>query len=337
MKILKKNWLFSSESHRMNIIFCHVSQPKGRYSVTQSILEPEVNEADPTVLPQSPFTEMMRGPVQNRKIKWSVFLFIGGAHVASLAAFFTFSWQALLLCLALHWITGGIGITLGFHRLLTHRSFKVWKPLEYLLAIIGSLACQSGPIAWVAAHRLHHAKSDQDGDPHSPLNGFFWAHMGWCLHDDKVLDHFKEYSRLVPDMARDPIHVFLDRVHILWTVLLAAGLYAWGGWPFVVWGIFVRLVLVYHCTWFVNSAAHVWGYRTYKISDRSTNLWWVALLTYGEGWHNNHHAFQYSARHGLKFWEIDTTYWMILILKGLGLANAVKIPSKELLARASSR
>ncbi|HTL46913.1 MAG TPA: fatty acid desaturase [Verrucomicrobiae bacterium] len=258
--------------------------------------------------------------------------FIIGVHIGALAAFFTpFRWDAVLLCVVLHWVTGGLGITLTYHRLLTHRSFEVPKPLEYVLSAIASLACQGGPVSWVAAHRLHHTRSDMEGDPHSPLQGFFWAHMGWCMNKSKDIDNFALYSKHAPDLAKDKGLVFLDRIHILWTFLLAAGLYAWGGWPYVIWGVFVRLVLVYHSTWLVNSAAHVWGYKTYDSKDDSRNLWWVALITYGEGWHNNHHAFQHSARHGLKWWEFDSTYLAIQILEKLGLAKAIKLPSQDLL------
>jgi len=266
-----------------------------------------------------------------KKIMWPAFVFIIGAHLIALAGFFTFSWKALALCIALHWVTGGLGITLGFHRLLTHRSFQTPKWVEYLLSIIGSLACQGGPLAWVATHRLHHAKSDKPGDPHTPLDGIFWSHMGWCLYENKDLDSLEDYNRFAPDLAKDPVHVFLNNYFMIWTVLLAAGLYAWGGAPFVIWGVFIRLVLVYHVTWFVNSATHLWGYRTYKTGDDSTNLWWVALLSFGEGWHNNHHAFQTSARHGLKWWELDTTYMMIQFLKFCGLAKDIKLPTARML------
>lgn len=266
-------------------------------------------------------------------MNWAPAVFIIGVHIAALAAFFTFSWKALVLCLVLHWVTGGVGITLTYHRLLTHRSFTVPKPLEYLLTFIACLACQGGPISWVGGHRLHHARSDQEGDPHSPLNGFFWSHMGWCLTRNDINTDFDTYSKYAPDLVKDKYMLFMDRNHMLPTALLALLLYAWGGWSFVVWGIFVRLVLVYHSTWLVNSAAHVWGYQTYDSRDDSRNLWWVALLSYGEGWHNNHHAFQHSARHGLKWWEIDPTYAMIRTLRLLGLAADIKLPSEDLLSK----
>ncbi len=272
-------------------------------------------------------------PIRDKKIHWTPLIFIGGAHLLAIVALFNFTWKALFVCVVLHWITGGLGITLGYHRLLTHRSFRAPKAVEYFLTIVAMLACQGGPISWVTAHRLHHAKSDQEEDPHSPLKGFFWAHMGWCIVMNRRIDELEERARLAPDLYNDPAHQFLEKTHILWTILLGAALYALGGWPFVLWGIFMRLVLVYHSTWFVNSAAHKWGYRTYMAGDQSTNLWWVALLTYGEGWHNNHHAFQYSARHGLKWWEFDSTYLTIQCLKFFGLATAIKIPSKELLSR----
>ena len=288
----------------------------------QLILKPGVTEEElPVVAPN----ETKLG------LHWPAFSFIIGCHILALAGFFTFSWSALAVCLFLHWFTGGVGITLGYHRLLTHRSFQAPKIVEYVLAIIASLACQGGPIAWVSVHRIHHAKSDKPGDPHSPKDGFFWAHMGWCIHKSKLIDDYKEYSKFSPDLAQDPVHRFLNSYFMLWTVLLAIGLYVWGGWSFVVWGIFVRTVLVYHTTWLVNSATHVWGYRTYQTPEGSTNLWWVALLSFGEGWHNNHHAFQTSARHGLQWWELDTTYLMIKLLEKLGLAKDIKIPSPYLL------
>lgn len=290
----------------------------------------DIAKAESAAIKTSIKPELLAKPGTN-KIEWPAFLFITFVHVVALGfAYQTFSWPALAVCVVLHFITGGMGITLGYHRLLTHRSFKTSKWMEYFLSICATLACQSGPVKWVTAHRIHHAYSDKEGDPHSPLKSFFWSHMGWCLMQNNYIDDLEVQNRISPDLAKDKVMQFLDKTHILWTIALAAGLYAWGGWSFVVWGIFVRLVLVYHCTWLVNSAAHVWGYRTYKSNDQSTNLWWVALVTYGEGWHNNHHAFQYSARHGLRWWEFDTTYMMIKVMEKFGLASAVKVPHPRL-------
>ncbi|MDP3919298.1 MAG: fatty acid desaturase [Candidatus Omnitrophota bacterium] len=273
---------------------------------------------------------------KSAKPHWVPLCFIAAIHILAIGAIFNFTWSALFLCVALHWVTGGLGITLCYHRLLTHRSFQASKFVEYILTFFATLACQGGPISWVAAHRLHHANSDEELDPHSPVHGFFWAHMGWCMSRNKTIDDYNEYKQYAPDLAKDPVHRFLNSYHMLSTLLLAIALYAWGGLPFLTWGIFARTVFVYHSTWFVNSAAHVWGYQTFKTGERSKNLWWVALMTYGEGWHNNHHAFQTSARHGLKWWEIDTTYWMIKVLEFFRLAKAVKVPTERAIANTYS-
>jgi stearoyl-CoA desaturase (delta-9 desaturase) len=233
-----------------------------------------------------------------------------------------FSWSAVALMLFLHWVTGCLGVTLGFHRLVAHRSFQVPKWLEYFLVFCGSLSCQSGPIEWIGLHRHHHAFSDQDPDHHDSNKGFWWSHMGWMMYDVPAKSEIPRFTR---DISNDPVYCFLEDTFLGIQVALAIILYLIGGWPFVVWGIFVRMVSLYHCTWFVNSATHKFGYRTYESGDNSTNCWWVALLTYGEGWHNNHHAFQYSARHGLRWWEIDTTWILIWTLQKFGLATKVKI------------
>lgn len=253
-------------------------------------------------------------------------------HVGALAGFFTFSWPALGVCLFLWWVTGGLGICLGYHRYFTHRSYTVPKWVEYLLAIFGCLAGEAGPINWVAAHRYHHTYSDQEPDPHSPLKyanpikGFIWAHVGWLFAREKNLAKFDAYKRYAPDMAQDKFLVFLDRNHMIPVVFLAAALYFLGGWPYIVWGMFVRSVFVYHSTWLVNSASHIWGYQSFQTADQSKNNWWVALLSFGEGWHNNHHAFQRSARHGMKWWEIDLTYFTIRLMRLLGLASQIHLP-----------
>jgi len=266
-------------------------------------------------------------------IAWPPLLWIGALHVLALLAFVPgyFTWSALAVCLALHWLTGGVGITLTYHRLLTHRSFATRpKWLEYVLTIIGCCASEGGPIGWVADHRRHHKYSDQEDDVHSPNRGFGWAHMFWWMTPDISSIHTPEYlERWAPDLNRDPVHRFLERWHFVFVLLSFAGLYALGGMPWLVWGGFLRSVLVLHTTWLVNSATHVWGYRSHETRDDSTNLWWVALLTYGEGWHNNHHAFQTSARHGLRWWELDMTYLAIRTLSFIGITYDLKLPKTE--------
>lgn len=261
------------------------------------------------------------------RLIWPTIIFMVVIHVGALFAFLpsNFSWSAVGVALLLHWVTGGLGITLGWHRLVTHRSFQTPKWLEYLLVFCGSLSCQGGPIEWVGLHRHHHIHSDQDLDHHNSMQGFWWSHMGWMLHEVPAKEETARYTK---DIADDPVYQFLEKNFLPLQIAFAVVLYLIGGWSFVVWGTFVRLVLVYHCTWFVNSATHKFGYRTFESDDRSTNCWWVALLTYGEGWHNNHHAFQHSARHGLQWWEIDMTWMTIWVLQALGLARKVKLVEK---------
>ncbi|MBD2744266.1 acyl-CoA desaturase [Coleofasciculus sp. FACHB-1120] len=255
---------------------------------------------------------------------WVIIIYMAGLHIAALFALLpsNFSWAAVGVAVFFHWVTGGLGITLGFHRLVTHRSFQTPKWLEYFFVLCGTLSCQGGPINWIGIHRLHHLHSDENLDPHDSNKGFWWSHMGWMLYKNPA---DTDIPRVTKDISGDPVYQFLQNYFIPIQVVLGLILYALGGWPFVVWGIFARVVAVFHCTWFVNSATHKFGYRTYDSEDRSTNCWWVALLTYGEGWHNNHHAFQYSARHGLKWWEIDLTWMTIHFLQTLGLASKVKL------------
>lgn len=263
-------------------------------------------------------------------LNWAFILFIAFVHIGAAFALLpsNFSWSAVGLALLLHWITGGLGITLGFHRLVTHRSFQTPKWLEYFFVFCGTLACQGGVLDWVGLHRLHHLYSDQQPDPHDSNQGFWWSHMGWMLFHPPIQS---EVPRYIKDIGDDPVYQFFDKYFIPLQFALGLLLYFIGGWSFVVWGIFVRLVLVWHCTWFVNSASHIFGYSTYESNDNSKNCWWVALVTYGEGWHNNHHAFQYSARHGLQWWEIDMTWMTIQLLQTLGLATKVKLVAKETL------
>lgn len=261
-------------------------------------------------------------------LDWPTVLWIGALHVGALSALYFFTWKAVVLAFVMAWITGGLGICLGYHRCLTHGSFNTYRPIRWLLAWIGGLAGEGSALNWVSVHRKHHVFSDKEGDPHSPHDGAWWSHMLWLAPNNgrSYFEHLgKRYS---PDLLKDPMFRFLDRTFLLWHFVVGAAFFAVGyfgwdaytGWSFVAWGMFLRLVWVLHVTWFVNSASHMWGYRNYETTDDSRNLWWVGLLAYGEGWHNNHHAFQRMAKHGHKWWEADVTYWAILAMEKVGLA-----------------
>ena len=273
----------------------------------------------------------------NGYIAWGVLGWLGMLHVGALLALNPawFSWSGVALCILLHWLTGGIGICMTYHRLLTHRSFVTRpKAFEYILTAIGCCASEGGAIGWVADHRRHHAHSDTDEDAHTPRRSFGWAHMFWFMTPDVTSRHTPEYyKKWTPDLESDKVHVFLDKMHLLFPIGLFVLLYAAGQWTgknlgmsWLIWGGFLRTILVLHSTWLVNSATHVWGYRTHDTRDDSTNLWWVAIVTYGEGWHNNHHAYQTSARHGIAWWEVDMTYIAIKLLSYAGLAHTIKMP-----------
>jgi sn-1 stearoyl-lipid 9-desaturase len=272
-------------------------------------------------------TEEQPIPTLPTRPKWGVILFMAAIHIAALFALLpsNFSWAAVGIAVLFHWVTGGLGITLGWHRLVTHRSFVLPKWLEYFFVFCGALSCQGGVIDWVGEHRQHHLYSDQNLDPHDSNKGFWWSHILWLFYESHAETEIDRYTK---DIADDPVYQFFQKKFIPIQVALGVVLYLLGGWSFVVWGIFVRLVVTFHCTWFVNSATHKFGYRTYESGDRSTNCWWVALVSYGEGWHNNHHAFQYSARHGMQWWEIDITWMTIQLLEALGLATKVKLVEK---------
>ena len=251
-----------------------------------------------------------------------IFLII--IHAGALLSAWRASWTAVAMCLVLHAVCGGLGIGVGYHRLLTHRSFKCPRALEYMLALLGCLSLESAPTYWVAQHRQHHRYPDQPGDPHSAREGFWWSHMLWIAWIPSRDSAEKLQRRYAPDLVRMPFYQLLSRFWVVPSIVQGVLLYLLGGVPFVVWGMCVRLVLCYHSTWLVNSASHRFGYRNFPVEDLSTNCWWVALLAYGEGWHNNHHAFPTSARHGLKFWEIDPAYAFIRLLKAVGLAWDIK-------------
>lgn len=272
---------------------------------------------------QSRSKESLEGPKESPQWRWEVMVVTLMLHVAALLAFLPqyFSWQAVGVALFLHWLTVGLGISLGFHRLASHRSFKVPRLLEYFFILCGTLAAQGSVKGWVGYHRMHHLYTDEPKDPHDSTEGFWWSHLTWVMHD---IPNEPERLKLTKDIANDPFYTFCHKYHTLLQVALGLVLYSLGGMPFVVWGIFVRVVFGFHSTFFVNSVCHMFGYRNHNTPDTSTNCWWVALLTFGEGWHNNHHASQFSARFGSRWWEIDVVWWTIRALESLGLATQVK-------------
>lgn len=257
-------------------------------------------------------------------IIWITTIFLVLLHVGAIAAFFLFSWKALAAAVLLWWVAGSLGIGMCYHRLLTHRGYYTPKWVEYFLTVCGTLAFEGGPIAWVATHRVHHHNADKKGDPHSPRDGGLWSHVGWIITGKAMHNATSELLRFVPDLRRDRFHRWISRWHWIPLVGLAVLLYFIGGLPCVLWGICLRTVIGLHSTWLVNSATHMWGSRRFATRDDSRNSFWVALLTFGEGWHNNHHSRPQSARHGMAWYEIDLNWYGIWFLRLLGFAWGVK-------------
>jgi fatty-acid desaturase len=264
---------------------------------------------------------------------WVTTIFMVIFHLGFIAAFFFFSWTNLIAAIVLYMFAINAGIGMGYHRLLVHRGYQVPKIVEYFLAVCGTLSLEGGPISWVSIHRIHHQHSDKEGDPHTPQEGTFWAHMGWIITGQALNAETSALAKYAPDLAKDRFHVWLSKYHWVPLALLGLGLLVIGslagGWKVGVglflWGIFLRTTLGLHATWLVNSATHLWGGRRFDTRDDSRNSWWVALVTGGEGWHNNHHAYPVSARHGLAWYEFDPNYYGIWLLKKLGLARNVQV------------
>jgi stearoyl-CoA desaturase (delta-9 desaturase) len=252
--------------------------------------------------------------------------FMVAFHVGAIAALFMFSWKALAFAAILWWITGSLGIGMGYHRLLTHRGYKTYKPVEYFLTICSTLTLQGGPMFWVATHRMHHQNTDVEGDPHSPRDGGFWAHMGWIMTGRQLHNHSSALLPYIPDLRKDKFHVWISKWHWLPISVLGIIIYAVGGIQYLMWGIFLRTVVGLHATWLVNSATHMWGSQRFLTGDTSKNSFWVAMLTFGEGWHNNHHAHPQSAKHGIAWYEFDMNWMGISALRMLGLAWDIKLP-----------
>lgn len=284
--------------------------------------------------------------VNRKKVVWLYAITIIFVHAAALLALvpWFFSWEGVVLA-----VVGiqfyGLAITLGYHRLLAHRSLKVPKWLEHTLVVLAQCSLQDTPGKWVANHRLHHAESDRQPDPHSPMVNFYWSHIDWLFYHNTAtrgIDILYKYAR---DILADPFYMKLEKsmlgpmiylIHAMVYPLLGM-LYGWlRGFDsmgiaqitasFFVWGVLVRTIGGWHVTWSVNSLTHIFGYRNYNTTDNSRNNWFVAATALGEGWHNNHHGDQKSASNWHKWWEFDLTYCIIVVLKKLGLAWDVVPP-----------
>lgn len=259
------------------------------------------------------------------RVNWITVVVFALFHVGALMAPFYFEWRSVIVAAVMYWICISGGIGMGYHRLLTHRSYKVAKPLEYAIAVLGTMNLEGGPIFWVATHRVHHAKSDKPGDPHTPREGPWWAHIGWMIYGESNHNRTEMMARMAPDLGRDPFYRWLNTWHWLPLAISGVILFWWGGMSALLWAGFFRVTLGLHATWLVNSATHLWGSKRFATTDDSRNNWWVAMLTFGEGWHNNHHAHPASARHGLAWYELDVSWLQIRLLEKLGIAKSVKV------------
>ena len=259
-------------------------------------------------------------------------------HLACLGVFLVgFSWPALWVAIVMY-VIRGMGVTTGYHRLLAHRSYKTNRFIQFVVATAGGLAMQGGPLWWVAHHRAHHRDTDKEGDIHSPVTKGMWqSHMGWMMSNEA----FHEQGSNSRDLFKYPELKFLQRHYVWILVLQMLGVYALGsllslwypdtsinGLQCLVWGFFVSTVFLWHVTFSVNSVCHRWGSQDYDSNDASTNNWIIGILGFGEGWHNNHHFYPSSARHGLKWWQVDVTWILIRGLCLVGLASDPKIPKE---------
>lgn len=257
-------------------------------------------------------------------VNWTNGIFLTFSHVAAVAALFFWSWPAVITAVVMYWVAGSLGVGMGYHRLLTHRGYKVPKAVEYFLVTCGTLSLEGGPIQWVVTHRIHHAHTDRVGDPHTPRDGGWWAHVGWILWGTAQNHDAATIARYAPDLVKDRYYRWLNNFYFVPLLVVGIFLFAFGGWGVMLWGVFLRVTVALHTTWLVNSATHLWGRTRFETGDDSRNSWWVALLTFGEGWHNNHHAHPTSARHGLRWYEVDLNWLGIRALQFLGLAHSIK-------------
>ena len=283
--------------------------------------------------------------VNAKFIQWNYVLSFAIMHALAMLAFvpYFFSWPGVIAFWAGVIVFGQIGIPVCYHRQLTHRSFKTAKWLEHFFVVLALCSAQETPAKWVAWHRKHHGHSDEREDPHTPLVNFLWSHVGWLCVKNRSrtpLSFYEKYSR---DILKDPFYMYLERhwLAFAWIYLAHAAIYFFASWgisyaiigdnaaalqmalSLVVWGVLARTVYVWHITWSVNSLSHLFGYRNFNTEDHSRNNWFVALITGGEGWHNNHHEDQAAASVQTRWWEFDLNYYFIKCLERVGLATDV--------------
>ena len=265
--------------------------------------------------------------IRDHRINWIQSLPFFAFHLfAAVAVFFVpFHWSYVVWAVALYYLRMWL-VTTTYHRYFSHHTFKTSRVFQFVLAFLAETSAQKGVLWWAANHRHHHRESDQPADVHSPLqDGFWWSHVGWIL-SDKYTETREEAIR---DFARFPELRFLNRWYLLPPFLLAVGLFLIGGFPLLVWGFFVSTVVLWHGTFTINSLSHVFGSRRYKTTDTSRNNFLLALITCGEGWHNNHHYHQNTANQGWFWWEVDVSYYALKLMSALGLVWDLRLPSES--------
>jgi fatty-acid desaturase len=320
---------------------------RGRFLEAGSLKE-EVKTIAADMIAEQPAALALPLGACQRQVNWRYVGTVGTYHLLALLAFvpWLYSKAGVVLMVVCIYVYGACGMNLCYHRLLTHRSFKCPLWLEHAFALLAVWCVEDTPARWVATHRMHHHRSDERPDPHSPLVNFFWSHMGWLFLENTDLGRQVAYERYARDILRDSFYRFIER-HVVWITLaqpvlfftvafliaLALGDTAMQALQFassiLVWGVIVRTVIVWHITWSVNSLAHVSGYQNYDTGDHSRNNVLVAILASGEGWHNNHHAEPGSACNQRRWWEIDLTYLLLRFFVLVGLAWDVQMPSRR--------
>lgn len=314
-----------------------VAQPKGSVNFRKPCKKPSLTaQAADKKSWRIPFSNVYTQTKHSMKYyhHWGTTLFMIWIHGMCLLGPATYNPVLAMVTVPII-ILFGLGIEMVFHRMLCHKAFSSPKWWEYTMAYFGILNIQGDPIEWVSDHRYHHQHTDTPLDPHSPYDGYFWAHIGW-LWDDEVLWPKKGAFENANDLKEQAFYRFIAKTYWGHIALQFALLYAIGGWPWFVWLGCIRIVAIFHITFTVNSGSHVWGNQPYETNDLSKNSWWIAIISMGE-WHNNHHAFEGSANTGLEWWQFDATYTIIKCMAMMGLVYNIRLPSEEKKANAPRR